>query len=87
MIVPAMADVVKPKLTGALALALAAFEAVDDLGVGVVARDDWRLAFYDRMGETKTEAKRKAFTRASTALVSGGYLSQKGEFFANVSLF
>lgn len=86
VIVPAMADVVKPKLTPMQEVAFASFDAVD-LGLGVVARNDWRLEFFDRMGDRAQEAKRKAFTRASTALVSGGYLSQKGEFFANVSPF
>lgn len=87
VIAPAVVDAVaEPKLTGAQVLALAAFDAVD-LGLGAVARDDWRREFYDRLGDRTPEAKRQAFTRSVAALVDGGVLSQTGDFFARASLF
>lgn len=87
VIVPAVVDaVVEPKLTGGQALALAAFDAAD-LGLGAVAREDWRREFYDMLGDRTSEAKRQAFSRSITALVGGGVLSQTDDLFARASFF
>lgn len=87
VIVPAVVDAVaEPKLTGGQALALAAFDAAD-LGLGAVAREDWRREFYDMLGDRTSEAKRQAFSRSITALVGGGVLSQTDDLFARASFF